>query len=192
MFDKVKASYKNIIRIAYRVKIFLLRFCLLLIFTLNVQAESPDVVLQGLDGEQHHMSEYIGNGKWVVLNIWGPGCPPCVEEMPDLQNFSDTNKQHAIVVGMALDFPSFGYAKKDEVEAFVEDYFIDFPILLGGATIVIEFGGGPLLGTPTTLLYEPGGELVASQAGQITSHIIEDFIRKYKSKDAADNGQVRQ
>lgn len=157
---------------------------LALILTFNAQAESPDISLEGLDGKQHHLSEYIGNGKWVVLNIWGPGCPPCIEEMPDLENFADANKQRAIVVGMALDFPSFGYAKKDEVAAFVEDYFIEFPILLGDANIVEKFGGGQLVGTPTTFVYEPGGKLVARQVGQVTQQLIEDFINNYESTNA--------
>lgn len=166
----------------------LLLLTLLSMMTVKAEAESPDVSLLGLDGQMHHLNEFIGIGKWAILNIWGPGCPPCVEEMPDLQNFSDANKEHAVVVGMALDFPSFGYAKKDEVAAFVDDYFIDFPVLLGDAKVVEKFGAGPLLGTPTTLVYEPGGKLVARQVGQVTRELIEDFIRKY----AADNADVSQ
>jgi len=193
MSEKLKApylNYKKIIHSAGRIKIYLLLFCLLLIMSFKAVAESPDVTLKGLNGEQHHLSEYIGNGKWVVLNIWGPGCPPCIEEMPDLQNFSDANKQRAIVVGMALDFPSFGYAKNDEVAAFVEDYFIEFPILLGDANIVEKFGGGQLLGTPTTFVYEPGGKLVARQVGQVTQQLIEDFINNYESTNASATGKA--
>lgn len=159
---------------------------LLLLITTRAFALSPDLSLEGLDGKNHAMSEYIGNGKWVVLNIWGPRCPPCIEEMPDLQNFADANKDHAIVVGMALDFPSFGYAKKEEVVTFVEDYFVEFPILLGDANIAGKIGGGRLVGTPTTLLYEPGGKLVARQVGMITRQLIEDFIRDYEKEQAGD------
>jgi len=154
---------------------------MLLVAPSVTNADSPDVTLKGLDGKNHHLSEYIGKGKWVVLNVWGPNCPPCVEEMPELQNFHDAHKdKDAIVLGMALDYPSFGYAKEDEVRQFVDDYFITFPILLGDAEVVARFGGGPLQGTPTSLVYTGEGKLVAVQVGAVTQKIIEDFIAGYQ------------
>ena len=149
----------------------------------NTPAASPDVTLKGLDGKDHRLSEYIGKGKWVVLNIWGPKCPPCVEEMPELQAFHDAHHDKtAIVVGMALDYPSFGYAKIDQVAKFVDENFITYPILLGDSEIVAKFGGNPLRGTPTSLVYNRKGELVAEQVGMVTQKIIEDFISRYEEK----------
>ncbi len=146
-------------------------------------AAAPGLSLKGLDGEQHHLSEYIGQGKWVVLNVWGPKCPPCVEEMPELQLFHEEHHdKDAIVVGMALDYPSFGPAKPDEVRAFVDEYFISFPILLGSGSVVPRLGAGPLLGTPMTLLYNPEGELVARQLGAVTGELVERFIQSYRAE----------
>jgi thiol-disulfide isomerase/thioredoxin len=157
-----------------------LTLLLFLSLPLHAFASSPDVTLEGLDGKQHPMSEYIGNGKWVVFNIWGPGCPPCASEMPELQNLHDAHKdKDLIVVGMALDFPSFGYANKKEVQAFVEDNFITFPIVLGDHTTIQSMGGGHLQGTPTTLLFDPDGKLAAMQLGEINQQVVEDFIAKH-------------
>lgn len=154
---------------------------LILLGSTGLQAASPDIRLMGLDGRMHHLSEYIGRGKWVVLNVWGPGCPPCLEEMPELQLFHDRHSaDRAMVVGVAIDYPSYGYADREEVAQFVDDYFIDFPILLGDAGVVPVFGGGDLKGTPTTFVYTPQGELVAVQLGAVTAAIIEKFINNYK------------
>jgi len=148
-----------------------------------VHAESPDVSLADLDGKQHHLSEYIGNGKWVFFNIWGPRCPPCVEEMPDLQDFHDAHKdKDAIVVGMALDYPSFGYADVEEVREFVDDYFITFPILLGDGRTIESMGGGMLQGTPTTLVFDPTGKLFAKQLGALNRKVLEKFMAEQNSK----------
>ena len=156
---------------------------LLSIPLMPAHAESPDVSLADMDGKQHHLSEYIGKGKWVFFNIWGPRCPPCVEEMPDLQDFHDAHKdKDAIVVGMALDYPSFGYAKVDEVREFVDDYFITFPILLGDGRTIESLGGGILQGTPTTLVFDPSGELIAMQLGAISRKVIEDFMADQNKK----------
>ena len=140
---------------------------------------SHDASLTSIDDSQHKLSEYIGKGKWVVLNIWGTRCPPCREEMPELVRFHDEHKdKDAIVVGIAIDFPSYGYAKKDEVAAFADDYLIDFPILLSDSNITEKIGLGRLEGLPTTYMYNPDGDIVGMQVGGITRKILEDFIKK--------------
>ena len=127
------------------------------------------------------LSEYIGHGKWVVLNIWGTRCPPCREEMPELVSFHDGHKDDdAIVLGIAIDFPSYGFANKNEVISFADDYLIDFPILLSDSTITEKIGLGRLEGLPTTYLFDPNGSIVGMQVGGITKKILEDFINKTK------------
>ena len=140
---------------------------------------APELTLKGLDGLQHSVSEYIGKGQWTVVNIWGPKCPPCIDEIPELQNFHDDHKdKDAIVLGIAIDFPSFGPAKEKEVLQFSEDYFISFPVLLGDAQSITHLGGGRLRGTPTTLLFDPTGKLRSVQIGQITQRKLERFIEQ--------------
>lgn len=140
---------------------------------------APELILKGLDGQNHSVNEYIGKGKWTIVNIWGPKCPPCIDEIPELQNFHDDHKnKDAIVLGIALDFPSFGPAKERDVLAFSEDYFISFPVLLGDAQSITHLGGGQLRGTPTTLLFDPAGKLRSVQIGQVTQRKLERFIEQ--------------
>jgi peroxiredoxin len=101
--------------------------------------------------------------------------------MPELVRFHDEhNSVDAIVVGIAIDFPSYGYAKKSEVIAFADDYLIDFPLLLSDANITKKTGLGRLEALPTTYVFDPGGKVVGAQVGGITKKIIEDFINKVK------------
>jgi len=156
---------------------------ILSVLAMPAVAESPDVSLADLDGKQHHLSEYIGKGKWVFFNIWGPRCPPCVEEMPDLQDFHDAHKdKDAIVVGMALDYPSFGYADVEEVREFVDDYFITFPILLGDGRTIESIDDSMLQGTPTTLVFDPSGKLFAKQLGALSREVLEKFMADQNTK----------
>ena len=146
-------------------------------------AASPDVKLQDLQGKERHFSEYIGRGHWTVLVVWGPRCPPCVEEMPDLQIFHDLYKdKNAKVLAVAVDFPSFGPAKKVEVAKFAEDYLIGFPLLLGSAESFTRFGGADLLGVPTTLIYDPKGAIVVRHTGSVSRRMIENFIAKSEAE----------
>ena len=158
------------------------QWCLVLLLSLPLSAagDSPDVTLEGLDGRKYHLSEFIGSGKWVILNVWGPRCPPCLDEMPELVSFHEDHvASDAMVVGMALDYPSFGYAKKDEVEVFVDENFVSFPILLGDAGVFRRFGAGALRGVPTSLIYTPPGNLAAVHVGTLTQALIENFIARY-------------
>jgi len=153
--------------------------CMWAVFLSTAVAE--EVRLEGLDGKQHNLSEFIGKGKWTVLNIWGPKCPPCRDEMPDLVQFHDAHKDtNAIVVGIAIDFPSYGYANKKEVIEFAEDFMIDFPLLLSDSSITERLGLGRLQGLPTTYMYTPEGEVVGVQVGGINREIIENFIKKHE------------
>jgi peroxiredoxin len=142
---------------------------------------SYDISLDSIDDSEHKLSEYIGRGQWVVLNIWGTRCPPCREEMPELVSFHDAHKNlNGMVIGIAIDFPSYGYADKVEVSDFADDYLIDFPVLLSDSTITEKIGLGRLEALPSTYLFSPDGKVVGIQVGAITKKILEDFIDKLK------------
>ncbi|MBT9498310.1 MAG: TlpA family protein disulfide reductase [Zoogloea sp.] len=143
-------------------------------------AASPDVTLLDIHDKPRHFSDYIGRGQWTVLTVWGPRCPPCIEEMPELQKFHDANKDgRARVLGVAVDFPSFGLARRDEVARFSENYLISFPVLLGSEEAFTRFGGADLLGVPTTVIYDPNGAIVARHMGSVNRDMLERFINKW-------------
>jgi thiol-disulfide isomerase/thioredoxin len=144
---------------------------------------TPDVQLEGIDGKNHNLNDYIGKGKWTVLNIWGVHCPPCMEEIPELNHYHDDHKDTAaIVVSVAIDFPSYGYADKEEVLAFTDDHLVDYPVFISDASISEQIGAGRLEGLPTTYLYTPQGKLVGMQVGAITGNNLKTFISKYETK----------
>lgn len=159
---------------------FLMAGTLAFLLSAVAGAASPDVTLKDAQGKPHHLGEYIGRGKWTVLTVWGPRCPPCIEEMPDLQKFHDANKDgKAIVVGVAVDYPSFAPGRRDEVAKFAENYFITFPLLLGSDEAFTRFAGAELMGVPTTVVYDREGRIAARQTGRISSEMLEQFIKKW-------------
>ena len=141
---------------------------------------------------KHQLSEYIGKGKWVVLNIWATRCPPCREEIPELVFFNDAHKDSdAIVVGIAIDFPSYGYANEKEVKAFMKDNFFKYPVLLSDAMITQDLGLGRLSGLPTTFMFTPEGNVAGMQVGGITKEILEAFIRQYNKEHPGKNNHSK-
>jgi len=142
-----------------------------------------NIELMGSDGKQHQLNEYIGKGKWTTIVVWGPKCPACTEEMPSIQGLYDDKESTGInVLGLAVDFPTFSYARLKQVQQFEEDYFISFPNLLISSRIFYELGLGPLQGTPTIILVDPDGKVSAKQLGGVPRDIIEKYIAKQKAK----------
>lgn len=84
-----------------------------------------------------------------------------------------------MVMGVAVDFPSFGQARRDEVAQFVQDYLISFPVLLGNAESFTRFGGAELTGVPTTVIYDRKGAIVARHVGAVNRQLVENFIAKW-------------
>ncbi len=149
-------------------------------------AELPNPELMGSDGKKHHLKDFMAEGKWTTIVVWGPKCPACIEEMPEIQGIYDETKSNNInVLGLAVDFPSFTYANLEQVQQFEEDYFISFPNLLISSNIYYELGLGALKGTPTIILVNPKGKVSAVQLGGVPRKIIEKYIADENAKAAS-------
>ncbi|MCU7881994.1 MAG: TlpA family protein disulfide reductase [Candidatus Thiodiazotropha sp. (ex Lucinoma aequizonata)] len=148
--------------------------CLLLLLSISAAAEQVDFELQGLDGKNYRLSDY--RGKWVLVNYWATWCPPCREELPELEVFHNNHKDNdAVVLGVAMeriDMPS--------LKAFVDEQFLSYPILLTKPTARTELGRVP--GLPTSFLVNPEGKLVARQVGPVTLEDLEGFIDNKDNK----------
>ncbi|MCW8956551.1 MAG: TlpA family protein disulfide reductase [Gammaproteobacteria bacterium] len=160
-------------------------FLILVIFLCSLSSissanDNKDVILEDLDGKPQPLSNYMGNNKWLVLNIWAPQCLPCRKEMPMLQQFHEQHKNHdAIVVGMAVNYPDLNRAKTTDVQLFVSQNNIQFPILLGDQNSLKLPYDSRIAGLPTTILFNPQGKMLAAKVGRVTQKMIEEFIAQY-------------
>ncbi len=144
--------------------------CLITWLPFSLLAEPVDFELPGLDGKIYRLSDY--RGKWVLVNYWATWCPPCREELPELEVFHANHKDRdAVVLGVAME-----RIKKERLEKFVDEQFLSYPILMMEPAASTELGRVP--GLPTSYLINPQGELVARQVGPITMQDLEAFINK--------------
>ena len=86
---------------------------------------APDFTLDTLDGNTVTLSELRGNV--VVVNFWATWCLPCRAETPALEKSYEQYKDSGVVVlGVNLtDQDSIS-----EVESFVQEFRLTYPILL--------------------------------------------------------------
>ena len=133
------------------------------------------------EGEAAQFSDYLPEDRWLAVMIWSWTCPICANEMPGYARLHDRHQDGQLtVLGISLD----GSAAVMEAWAFAEEHGAAFPNLLGEGEDVAQFfheqTGQPLIGTPTFLLYAPGGKLKAVQAGPVPPEGIEAFIKSQK------------
>jgi len=145
--------------------------CFGLALGFSSHALASDFVLQDMQGKTHHLSDY--RGKWVLVNYWATWCPPCLHELPELSSLHTAHNGIA-VIGIAMD-----YSSGKEVAEFGKSHGISYPIVLGNRKVVAQIGELDVL--PTSYLFNPAGEQVGYQAGEVTRASIEDYIRQMQS-----------
>ena len=134
----------------------------------------PDLSAPDLEGRIHHLSDY--RGKWVLVNYWATWCPPCREELPELEVFHYNHKDRdAVVLGLNMEDIDV-----QRLRDFVEEQFLSFPILRVGSRHRSPLGSVP--GLPTSFLVSPDGKVVAKQVGPVDRESIEAFIRDYTQR----------
>jgi thiol-disulfide isomerase/thioredoxin len=136
------------------------------------QSAAVDFSLPDLDGVPRSLAEF--RGKWVVVNYWATWCPPCREEMPELELFhAKHEREDAVVLGVNMEMATTQHLRK-----FVDEQFISFPILRDRPRPRTELGAVP--GLPTTYLINPLGQPVARQVGPVTMERLERFIEQHR------------
>jgi len=151
-------------------------FIMAMLVTLPVIAEKADFTLQDLNGKSVSLSDF--RGKWVIVNYWATWCPPCLEEIPDLVDLYEENRDTIVVLGVAFEEVNEEYLKE-----FVDSHMISYPIMNTEPVPVTELG--PVLGLPTSYIISPDGERVARQEGPVTREAIEKYIARKQRVDAS-------
>lgn len=128
-----------------------------------------------LDGKKDSIMNHIGKDKWTIVEVWASDCHACRMHMPEMVEF-DGKLKNARILGISLD----GQNGMDDAEDFIAEFDIKFKNLL---TNPIEMSiwmeqsiGESLRGTPTFILFDPKGMLVAAQPGIVSVTSLEKFI----------------
>jgi len=152
-----------------------IKLIIILAFSLiSTSVLAVDMDLTKIDGSKDKLSNY--KGKWIIVNYWATWCPPCVEEMPELQAFHDDHKDtNAVVIGINSE-----EVADEKLLKFLDDYFITYPSYVSKPAYKTPLGTLP--GLPTTYVISPTGNLEAKQVGGVTKEMLENFINNWKEK----------
>jgi thiol-disulfide isomerase/thioredoxin len=91
-------------------------------------------------------------GKVTVVNFWASWCPPCVEEIPSLNNLREQMRDEA------FELISVNYAEDEQViQQFLQNVNVDFPVLLDTDGRVSSDWN--VIAYPSTFVIGPDGKI---------------------------------
>jgi thiol-disulfide isomerase/thioredoxin len=120
----------------------------------------PGLRIETFDGATFDLSEH--RDKWVVVNFWATWCAPCLKEIPDFNAFAKANA-NVQFIGLAYE-----EIERADMEAFLKQHPIDYPFAILDVYNPPKDFETPR-GLPMTVVLAPGGEVVKTFLGPVTS-----------------------
>ncbi len=131
---------------------------------------APKFALTDLNKKTVHLDDY--KGKKVILNFWATWCPPCVNEMPLLQEVYNNGRGEGIeVIGINYN------EDYDRVKKFISEKGVTFTILIDSdLKVSMDYG---VIGLPITFFIDREGRIKEKFKGELNKKLIEDILNRF-------------
>jgi peroxiredoxin len=103
-------------------------------------------------------------GQMLVINFWATWCPPCVEEMPELDAlYPQLQAKNIEMLGIGIDSPS-------NIREFLQKRKFSYRLLVGGVggSDLARLLGNETGGLPFTVVIDTQGRVIFRKMGRIT------------------------
>ncbi|MBK7099370.1 MAG: TlpA family protein disulfide reductase [Sphingobacteriales bacterium] len=122
----------------------------------NPNTQRTSVIFAGADGNQIDTKNM--DGKVVFINFWATWCPPCIAEMPSVDELYSKYKNNSDIVFILADADA-NFAKST---AFMKQRSFDLPVFAYQSNPPSEWFEGSL---PTTVVLDKKGNIAYKHAG---------------------------
>lgn len=147
----------------------------------NGQQVAPQVQFKFIDGNASTVGQFAG--RVLLVDFWATTCAICLAEMPDMYELSQSmSKQGLSVVTVAMP-----YDRPDHVLHAVKTRGIKLPVALDVQGELVK-ALGPVNGTPTRVLIDRQGKIVARWVGAVAPEKLRDQLIQELSRPAASTG----
>lgn len=106
-----------------------------------------------IDGREYRLNDFAG--KPVFLNFWATWCPPCIAEMPDIQELYDTFGQQAAFILLSGEDPKV-------VQSFMQRKGFNMPVYQLRYSVPEVFASQSI---PVTFVISAEGKIVIRKTG---------------------------
>ncbi len=132
-----------------------------------VGAAASNFTLTTVDSNQVALSDLKGQG--VLINFWATWCPPCKDEMPLLEQYSQKHQGELVVLGINYQEPG------DLVDKFRQQNNISFPLLLDPSGRAAELYY--VHNFPMSFFIDSDGTIRAQHLGLLTEDQLVRYLK---------------
>lgn len=128
----------------------------------------PALSFTSLEGENVLLTRFVGRP--VVVNLWATWCPPCVREMPVLQQAQATRPD-----------VHFVFLNQGEDAAAVQRWLKQRGLVLRNVLVDERRQASAAFqqqGYPTTLFFDAQGRLVGRRIGELSAATLDEKLRQ--------------
>lgn len=138
--------------------------------------KAPEFVLQDLSGAPVRLSDF--RGRPVLVNFWYSSCMPCRMETPDLARLFEIHQKKGLaILGINLDDIIIPASEGLELQKFLQEIDVPYPILKGNETVFNAYGQVPA--QPTTFLIDREGMIAEIFWGARPGQVFDRAVRPY-------------
>ncbi len=119
----------------------------------KVGSSAPPFSVTDVDGNKYSLSEL--EGKVIVLNFWFIGCPPCIREIPELNNLVQKYEQEEVI------FLALARDSKSKLKKFLDTKTFEYNIVPRSGWMTNVFNTH---GFPTNIIIDTKSQIVFHEA----------------------------
>lgn len=128
---------------------------------------SPDFTLYQIDDSSVQLSKLRGTP--VIINFWATWCPPCVDEMPLLEQTANAHAGQLIVLGVNAGEPP------EQVLPFLLQTGVTFPVVLDQNEEVTDLYF--VRNFPMTFFVDAEGIIRAQHTGAVHEGLLSRYLK---------------
>ncbi|WP_148255241.1 TlpA disulfide reductase family protein [Aidingimonas lacisalsi] len=135
--------------------------------TLPIQ-QIPDITLKTLEGDELNLRDI--EDERVLVNLWATWCPPCLREMPLLEEADAHNDVTVVIVNQGEDLL--------QASRYLDEQELDFRYaLLDPQQELTMLSQAP--GLPTTMLFDSDGNTLEHHAGELSRSQLRAWLDRH-------------
>jgi thiol-disulfide isomerase/thioredoxin len=133
---------------------------------INLEKTKDGMIFKGLEG------------KVVLLNFWATWCPPCISEIPHLNNLQTKYKDSFEIIAVAMGERDRNMTSKEKMDSFMKEHKINYNITNTEENFKVPKVMGGISTIPTMFLFDQKGKVVQKYIGIVPEEMMELDIKK--------------
>lgn len=142
----------------------------------NVMPEFSTVDLEG----NEVTSDIFAQADLTVVNFWATYCSPCINELPDLEEWSESMPENVQIIGIVVDVESEDSEEYSSAQQIVDATGVTYQNLVAAG----EFDEmiSEMIGVPTTYFVDQEGNLVGSSIIGANVSGYKKYVEEYMNE----------